>query len=224
MRTNFSSRAKIGYLKGGFSKLIDRLCFEITKNKGVIKTGTEITLDSKNNFEINGEKFDFVINTSSSLAGEKIDYLGVINLVLEMDNKQTGYYWNNILDKDIPFVGIIEHTNFIDKSYYRGSHLLYLTQYIVHDSEWMTKSENEIINDYEKHFEKLGISQSDIIQINLFRDKYAQPVIPTNYTRPDYKTKIDNFYNLTQASIYPEDRGLNQIIREARALVDKHFA
>ena len=49
-----------------------------------------------------------------------VSYLSAVLLVLELDRPLTAKYWLNIADNEMPFVGVIEHTNMIDKSLYGG--------------------------------------------------------------------------------------------------------
>ena len=63
-----------------------------------------------------------------------VNYLSAVLLILELDRPLTAKYWINIApdpdtDGHMPFVGIIEHTNMIDKSLYGGKHIVYISNY-----------------------------------------------------------------------------------------------
>ena len=51
---------------------------------------------------------------------QKIKYLGALCIVLKLKHKLTNYYWTSINDPKAPFVALVEHTNFIDPSVYKG--------------------------------------------------------------------------------------------------------
>jgi len=60
----------------------------------------------------------------------KIEYLANTCLVMVLNRNLSSTYWLNIGDTDIPFVAVIEHTNFRPKSEYGGRHLVYLSRYM----------------------------------------------------------------------------------------------
>src|SRR5690606_20135057 len=47
--------------------------------------------------------------------------------VLALKEPLSSTYWLNISDEGIPFIAVIEHTNFIDKERYGGQHMVYLS-------------------------------------------------------------------------------------------------
>ena len=59
-----------------------------------------------------------------------VHYLAAVVVVLEMDRPLTKFYWMNIADSDVPFLGLIEHTNMLPKEWYDGRNILYLTNYL----------------------------------------------------------------------------------------------
>ena len=63
---------------------------------------------------------------------ERINYIGNVCLVLELDRSLSGTYWLNVNDPGFPFVGVIEHTNFERPATYGGRHIVYLSKYLPH--------------------------------------------------------------------------------------------
>ena len=45
------------------------------------------------------------------------------------------YYWTNVADRSVPFVGLVEHTNFIDATRYGGRRFLYVANYVEPQNE-----------------------------------------------------------------------------------------
>ncbi|MFX5752083.1 hypothetical protein ABTE32_21930, partial [Acinetobacter baumannii] len=60
----------------------------------------------------------------------RIEYLGNVCLVLELNNSLSSTYWLNVNDPTFPFVGVIEHTNFESTDTYGGRHIVYLSKYL----------------------------------------------------------------------------------------------
>ena len=61
---------------------------------------------------------------------DSVQYLAAVVVILQMDRKLTDYYWMNIASDDVPFLGIIEHTNMLPKEWYNDHHVVYLTNYL----------------------------------------------------------------------------------------------
>ena len=134
----------LGYLNGGFGRLIDRLIEEIGEEH--IVTGTRVTdlemgPDGVESVTLDGEEsgtrnVDSAIvatmpNVLEDLTGYRcdIEFQGTVCSVISMDEPLTDTYWLNIGD-EAPFGALIEHTNFIDPSHYGGEHLLYVPKYV----------------------------------------------------------------------------------------------
>ena len=58
-----------------------------------------------------------------------MEYLGVVCVLLVLSKKLSPYYVINLLDKDLPFTGIVEVTNVVDSTDFDGRHLVYLPKY-----------------------------------------------------------------------------------------------
>ena len=90
-----------------------------------------------------------------------VDYLSAVLLILELDRPLTAKYWINIApdpDKDgeMPFVGIIEHTNMIDKSLYGGRHIVYISNYPDRNSELYKMEPEQLLDLFIPHLRKLN--------------------------------------------------------------------
>ena len=65
------------------------------------------------------------------LAGVRsIEYFTALCLLIELDRQFSPYYWTNIGDDALPFVGLIEHTNLIAPERYGGRRFLYVANYL----------------------------------------------------------------------------------------------
>ncbi|HYJ12686.1 MAG TPA: NAD(P)/FAD-dependent oxidoreductase [Thermomicrobiales bacterium] len=151
---------------------------------------------------------------------EKLDALGyesAVVAILELDRKLTDIYWLNIADSDLPFTGVIEHTNFISPQYYQGRRFVYLSKYMEHDHPYFTMSDDEIIGSYVPHLRRINpdFDPAWVKNTWVFRERAAQPIIPMQYSEriPPLKTPLANLYLANTTQIYPEDRGTNYSVR-----------
>lgn len=240
IRKRANSRHKdseyLGYLDGSFQVLIDKLEKEILKNKGEIKNSQRIDkiIHKNNKFYINDNKFDILISTISLeqidlypfldsdeiKKYKQIEYLDAICLFLESPKQLAKFYWNNIIDKQSPFVALIEHTNLVPKNNYSNKNLIYLVKYLDKTDPTLKLSDSEIIKIWTKYlkniFPSLDIKK---IKTRLWRFSSAQPIIKVGHIPLENTTSVKNFYITSMAHIYPEDRGLDEAIREANRII-----
>ena len=231
---------QLGYIKGSYQKLTDRL-YEYLVEKGVkIKLKTKIQSIEKLNEKYvikyqneNEEKFDIVISTinykdfvkifdkfiteEEKKKLERVNYTSARTMMIVANKSFSPFYWLNIGDNDIPFGGIIEHTNFIDKSNYDNNHILYISNYMTEDNKLYNASKEELLKEYMKYLTQINkeFTMENIKDYYVFDEKYAQPIIECNYSNyiMEDKLKNENIYLCTMPQIYPEDRGMNYAIR-----------
>jgi len=145
------------------------------------------------------------------------EYHTALCLVLELDRRLTPFYWTNALDPDIPFCGLVEHTNFIEPERYDGRRFAYVANYVNPDDHLLELSADELLTAYEPGLRRLnhGFTRDWVKQRWLFREPHAQPIVTIGY--PDRMPALDTglpglvLANTTQ--IYPEDRGTNYSVR-----------
>ena len=112
--------------------------------------------------------------------------LGAINLVLRLKEQflKDGTYWLSICDTKSPIMAIVEHTNFMDKKYYNNEHIVYLGNYLPFDHEYMKMEKDQLLKIYDPILKKINPNyQLSIINSQLFKVPFAQPIIPVNYSK-----------------------------------------
>jgi len=143
-------------------------------------------------------------------------------VVLELTQPLTSYYWMNIADSDVPFLGLIEHTNMLPKAWYGGRNILYLTNYLDRADPVYSMSQDELLDLYLPHLTKFNpeFKRSWIKAIHYNSLSAAQPIIPTNYSEviPDHRTPVQRLYLANTTQIYPEDRGTNYSFKMGREM------
>lgn len=159
----------------------------------------------------------------SQLAGVK--YQGAMVAVLKLDRRLTDYYWINVNDYEVPFGGVIEHTNLLPTERYGGFHVVYLSRYISATDPLFSASEQDVLARFLAELPKFNqaFSPDWIKEAWLFRDAYAQPVIECGYAErmPPMATSAHGLYLANMNHIYPEDRGMNYAVRLGRQVSEK---
>ncbi|PSP85780.1 protoporphyrinogen oxidase [Halobacteriales archaeon QS_6_64_34] len=157
----------LGYLDGGFGRLLDALVAAVGREH--IETGTRVT-DVKtadgavSDLATDSETADggtvtkthavddvvvaAMPNVLEELTGYPcdIDFQGTVCSVISMDEPLLSTYWLNIAD-EAPFGALIEHTNFVEKERYGGEHLLYVARYIQSPEEDLWQQDDEEVRE-----------------------------------------------------------------------------
>ncbi|MBI3384949.1 FAD-dependent oxidoreductase [Candidatus Gottesmanbacteria bacterium] len=155
-----------------------------------------------------------------------IPHLHALNLVLELKEpllKNT--YWLNINEPSFPFLCVVQHTNFIDKKYYGGNHILYVSNYLPSDHSYFKKTARELLSIYLPYLKKINPRfefnpPTGGKNLKLFVGPFAQPVFLKNYSqiRPFGKIPLANLYFANLDSVYPWDRGTNYALEVGRKI------
>jgi protoporphyrinogen oxidase len=186
-------------------------------------------------FEVTGdpERYDAVVATVPNdvflaMAGELLDgeyrakleaieYHTALCLLLEIDRQFSPYYWTNVADPELPFVGIVEHTNMIDRARYGGRRFLYLANYVEPGHELLALSPDELIDAYLPGLRKVnpGFDKSQIKNRWRFSEPAGQPIVTVGYHEriPALDTGVPGLVLANTTQIYPEDRGTNYAVR-----------
>lgn len=243
----------LAYYKGGFAALADKLVEKLAELDVKVLTNAQVDSLNCDNEEITSiyslnENYncDAVIATPAlPIIAElmkphipfeyyndlnKINYLGNVCLILELDRNLSSLYWLNVNDPNFPFVGIIEHTNFEPIENYGNRHIIYLSKYLPSSDRLYKMNDQELLDFSLPYIKDMfpEFKEEWILGFHVWRARFAQPIIVKNYSEliPDVRTPIKNLYIATMAQIYPEDRGTNYAIRNGRRvakLVESHL-
>jgi protoporphyrinogen oxidase len=146
-----------------------------------------------------------------------LEYEAAVVALLQLSHPLSDIYWLNVADDDLPFTGVIEHTNFISPDEYGGKRFVYLSKYMEPDHPYFTLPDEQLIDAYLPFLKRINpeFSRSWIERAWVFRERSAQPIIPLNYGQriPDHRTGLPGLYLANTTQIYPEDRGTNYSVR-----------
>ncbi|RMG99439.1 MAG: NAD(P)/FAD-dependent oxidoreductase [Chloroflexi bacterium] len=164
--------------------------------------------------------------------------MGAVVMTLAMKRPlmtQPRTYWLNIpanspdkTKNPIPFLALVEHTNYIDRKHYGGDHIIYCGDYVTPDHPYMHMPQDELEQLFTSALPQINPDfRPDWVRKSwLFRAAYAQPVPLLNHSRhiPDLRTPVSGLYFASMSQVYPWDRGTNYAVeigrRVARHILD----
>jgi protoporphyrinogen oxidase len=231
----------LAYPEGGFLHFAEALVDAIEKKGGKITFNNEV-LEIKEDTQVSvtyktssgkqkTENYDKVIFTLPSFLFLKItpqlpeaykkslvrlQGLSATNMLLRLKKPffKDNTYWLSICDMNAPIMAIIEHTNFMDKSHYANEHLVYLGNYAFTDDK-LTMDKEKLLSIYDPYLQKINPDyKKNIIGYELFKAPFAQPIVPTNYSKlmPAMTTPLKNVLLANIEQVYPWDRGTNYAV------------
>lgn len=235
---------QLAYFRGGFGRLAQHMADAIVEKGGEIRYGVDVSgatvaggrvvslktsegeVAAKQflftpSFPIIADILDQVADPEWLKSLRRVNYLGNMCLVLELDRSLSDTYWLNVNDPGFPFVGVIEHTNFDPPQNYKGKHLVFVSRYLATQDPVWGYSDEQYLDFAIEHLQRMfpEMKRSWILDAKVWRAEYAQPVTERDYSTyvPGTATPFTNAMISTMAQIYPEDRGTNYAIREGKA-------
>jgi protoporphyrinogen oxidase len=136
----------------------------------------------------------------------EVEYLGVICLFLVLKRRLSPYYVINLLDKELPFTGIIEATNVVSPGDTGGKHIVYLPKYVTRDDPVRKKSDDEITSIFIDKLRTVypHLKDQDILHSRVFRAECVQPLQAIDFLSRagSMKTPVDGMYLVNTSMIY----------------------
>jgi protoporphyrinogen oxidase len=238
---------KLGYIRGSFNVLIDTLADTLRANGVEVVVGAGPNALAQRDDGSWEARFEsgapvvcdaMVVTTPSPILARMVpdlpaNYLAKLNgltyeaaavVLLEMTRPLSDIYWLNIADRDMPFTGVIEHTNFMPAADYGGKHYVYLSKYLEPDNPVFTMPEDDLLASYLPYLKRINpdFEPGWISRSWVFRERAAQPIVGLNYSEriPDHRTPKSGLYLANTGQIYPEDRGTNYSVRLGNRIAD----
>jgi protoporphyrinogen oxidase len=149
-----------------------------------------------------------------------IEYHAALCLVLELDRAFSSFYWTNVADRELPFVGLIEQTNFVEPTAYGGRRFLYVANYTAQDDPLLSLSADELLAHYEPGLRRVAprFDRSWVRERWVFREPDAQPIVTVGYQDriPSLQTGVPGLVLANTTQVYPQDRGTNYAVELGR--------
>jgi protoporphyrinogen oxidase len=146
-----------------------------------------------------------------------IEYHTALCMLIELDRPFSSFYWINVADRHLPFVGLIEQTNFVPPERYDGRRFLYVANYVAPGDPLLGLTMEELLDCYAPGLARVNpeFSRDWINELWVFREPAAQPVVTVGYRDriPSHDTGVPGLLLANTTQIYPEDRGTNYSVR-----------
>jgi protoporphyrinogen oxidase/SAM-dependent methyltransferase len=229
------SSEQVGYLRGGYGRLFERLAADIEAAGGTVRTSTPAR-----RLELDGTRVTGVATDDATLPSDLVIYagqlprlgdlvppehhdprwaasaLGAVCMVLQLTKPMTEVFWTNVCDRDLPFGGIIEHTNLVPAGWY-GRHVAYVSRYFTHAEAIATADLDEVREEWITALLATfpHLRRDDVTTVDVFRTPYAAPLVSVPYLPqiPPATSHLDGLLLATTAQVYPQDRGMDQGVR-----------
>lgn len=233
----------LGYLRGGFQLLYERLVDRITTLGGQVQLGVTVTRVAPNETGLvvdttNGpQRFDRVVSTLPTRLTCQLtpalpeDYrqrhdwgtaYGAHCLILSLDRPLTDCYWINVNDPGFPFLAVVEHTNYMPPSDYGGRHLIYIGNYRPMDDPLLSQPTEAALAEFLPHLRRINpaFDKAWVNEAWSFAAPYAQPIVTVDYHRhiPPFDTPVPGLFVASMFQVYPQDRGQSYSIALANRL------
>ena len=224
-RNGEQKKEQMGHVRGGYKRILER-AEELLRERGVeIRTDRRVDSVRTANSHVeltfaegdpsgSAEDFDKALLTIPSPElmhllkptrdepyfeqYRNVSYLGVVCLLLVVRRSLSPYYVINLLDKELPFTGVIEATNVVDPGELEGNHLVYLPKYAASDDLIFGLSDHEICTSFIGGLKQMfpDLEESDIRHRRVFRELYVQPLqeIGALARRKDHRTSRKGVY------------------------------
>lgn len=233
------NREQLGYVGGGYTKIIDRLkrvfesrgvdIYTYTKIKSVKEEKKAVYLRTQNNGSL---VFDWVVitipcpeivdmcpqlSTSEKERLGSVKYQGVVCVALIYEKPLLSFYLTGISDDWIPFTGIIEMTALVDRKYFDGHSLVYLPRYMGQQDLFWEKTDDELINEFLGALERMNfeVSTNRITAYNVSRARMVQPISTINYSKellPPTETTLKHICVVNSAQIPTGAMNVNELV------------
>jgi protoporphyrinogen oxidase len=246
-----TAKEQLGHVSGGYKRVIEQIAKNLTASGSAIYTGVTVrriepAVDSGVLVHCDGrvQQFDKVIftgptNVLENVAtdalyrltcpeGAKVEYLGVICMVLVTKRALVPYYVVNIADDRIPFTGIIGMSNLVDTQETAHRHITYLPKY-VHSDDPILKAQDPTLRKLFMRGLRLmfpGFDPADVESVHINRAVKVQPLQVLGYSQlvPKVTTQHPDFFVLNTAQFAANTLNNNEVIRAVDEFVSAYGA
>ena len=133
-------------------------------------------------------------------------------------------YWTNVCDPELPFGGIIEHTNLVPASDYGGRHVVYLSRYHTLDERFRDgrPARGGRVVDRAARGAPARVLGLHGPKVTPFRTPYAAPLPELGHLAriPPERALVPGLFLSTTAQIYPHDRGMDEGLKRGTAVAE----
>lgn len=155
---------------------------------------------------------------------DKVEYIGVVCMLLHLDRPFGDAFWTNINDPEISFNGFIEYSQLNQHVHEKGVHVLYIPYYLRPDDPRYEFEDDYLYHEYIAMLKMVNPAFEDswVRSYQVFRARYAQAICHTGFVDlvPEYETPTKGLYVTDSTQFYPEDRTISAAIRVGRTVAN----
>lgn len=194
-----AGREVMGWIRGGYQALVERLAGAIRERGGTVLTSTPVRFVPSLAGRAQGvlldggmRRHDWVVTTmlrpgmqgllspelAEQLEPDRCRYMGVVCVVARVRKSVSPFYALNITDRRIPLTSVVETTHVVDPEHV-GGHLLYVPRYVRPDSPDLERPSAELTREYLGHVQRMFphfSPETDVIASQVARAEIAEPV------------------------------------------------
>ncbi|GAB4122342.1 MAG: NAD(P)/FAD-dependent oxidoreductase [Roseiflexaceae bacterium] len=247
----FKARSfKLGYFVGGFQAFCDALQEHVYRKGAVIylnapieeltrtQTGWRVRAGGAKPRQIDADRV--IVTGSPGLLSALVpklpsDYLGklsnlksmgavVLTMALRQQLLTDGTYWLMPPKTEFPFLALVEHTNFVNRKFYGGDHVVYCGDYLEPSHEYFRMTRDELLAHFTPALQRINpaFEPSWVRRAWLHREAYAQPIVTIGHSAniPPLQTPLPGLYWASMSQVYPWDRGTNFAVELGRRVAE----
>ena len=237
-------KERLGYLRGGFQQMNQALADGIIARGGTIRLNAAaeaVQPGQRQRVTVAGKGFEYDrtiwtaapqvlaqcgegITETASDRLRAVDYLSVSCLVLALRRRLGDFYWINSIDDDTSFGIVVEHTNLVPSQWYGGKTILYVANYVRADSRFLNLDADHLLEAHLPSLRKLypAFARRDVLSARAFSEQHASPLYDMGFHDriPPYRGTLQGVDIVGMSQVYPEDRSMNNCIRNALRYVN----
>jgi protoporphyrinogen oxidase len=222
-----AGREIMGWLEGGYQRLVEALARRIRALGGEIHAGTAVervvgTASGIAGVVLDGRlrPFDHVLCTllppqaqrllapelAAATPADHCRYLGVVCVLLRTSRSVSPYYTLNITDRRVPLTTVVETTHVVDPAHVGGS-ILYAAKYADPGHPDLGRPEDEVEREYVGHVRTMfpGLADEEILASVVQRARVVEPVhVVGGAKRLPPLSPVPGLTLASTAHVYPE--------------------
>ena len=247
-RDKSASEEQMGYVRGGYKTVFDRVLELVGKSGGRVEFGTTVSricASTMQGIDIHTdrgiENFDKVVFTGPvnvlqkvadpnlieiEHSGRDVEYLGVVCMALITTREVTPFYVLNVADDRIPFTGVIGMSSLVDADDTSGLYLTYLPKYILSTGEDLQRPDDELREEFLTGLRLIypDLKDSEIVGAEIHRAAKVQPLQVIDFSQliPHQQTIHPDFFVLNTAQFVKNTLNNNEVVRAVESFYERH--
>jgi len=112
----------------------------------------------------------------------------------------------------------------MDKKNYNNEHIIYVGNYVDPKNPTFSMDKKKLLERFDPLLKRINPEyDKSIIDYEVFRAPFAQPIVPTNYSKmiPSMETPLPHIFLANIEQVYPWDRGTNYAVELGETVAKK---